>query len=253
MFEARSISVNYGEKTILKNCSIKIKPNALTAVIGKNGSGKSTMLKALCQEITPHSGEIFLDNTPIRNTQLAARRAVFSQHQPISFGYTVRETVAIGRTPYTSISPKENGDIITKSMALTEVEHLAKRDIRLLSGGERQRVHIARVVAQLYDQPAHSSYFFFDEPTNNLDIYHQFQIMIMLRQLADKGFGVCVVAHDLNLISEYADHVIFMNDGEIIAEGKPQHILDEARLSAVYNHNIQVIQHPVKEHQLVVY
>jgi iron complex transport system ATP-binding protein len=256
MYEAHSISLHYGDKEILQNCSLQLKPKQLTAIIGKNGSGKTTMLKALCNELKPTRGYISLDQTNIAaysRQELATRRAVFNQHQAISFGFTVRETVAMGRTPHHKSAAEQNNRVVQKCMELTEVEHLADRDIRRLSGGERQRVHISRVIAQLYDQEPSRSYFFFDEATNNLDIYHQFKMMLILRQLADMGFGVCIVAHDLNLISEYTDHVVFVDQGQIIAEGKPEDILERERLSSVYKHAIQVIKHPVKDHQLIVY
>lgn len=233
MIRLNKVSYKAGKKTLLNNISFKVKKGEMLAIIGANGAGKSTLMKLLSGDQKAHSGGVWFDEHPINNLSsagLATKRAVLSQHNTISVSFSVEEIIMMGRYPHFEVRPKPMDiEIVKTVMAETGVQHLAGRDYSTLSGGEQQRVQLARVIAQIYD--VEGAYLFLDEPTNGLDLLYQQQILTIARQLADKGYGVVAILHDINFASRYADRVLILKEGKILALGTPNEVIN--------THNVQ--------------
>jgi iron complex transport system ATP-binding protein len=179
--------------------------------------------------------------------ELAVRRAVLNQRIEVSFPFTAREVVRMGRAPWTG-TPAEDWDdsVVGEAMAEADVAHLAPRVFNTLSGGERARAGLARVLAQ------EASLLLLDEPTAALDIKHQESVMQLVRDRAARGDGVVVVMHDLGLAAAYADEIAVMSAGCIAAQGPPASVLTSALLSEIYDHPIEVWPHPNQRGVLVI-
>lgn len=257
MIHFNDISVKYQNTQVLFDCSGTIKAGKITAIIGQNGSGKSTLLKTLTGHIRPSKGEIFIANKKLLDyslDELAKKRAIFMQGNSISFPYSVNDVVSLGRSPYfKKIENSNDRRIIKQSLESVDLAHKHDANILTLSGGEQQRVHIARVLSQLIDQEAEKCIYFFDEPTNNLDVFHQFKIMNTLSELKEKGYTIVTVLHDLNLVSEFADEIIAMKDGQIIEHGESKTTLNHSLLSHLYNFRVKTFNHPERKHQMIIY
>ncbi|MCB0278306.1 MAG: heme ABC transporter ATP-binding protein [Calditrichaeota bacterium] len=257
MIEINEISVQIDQKDLVRNCSAQFASSSLTAIVGQNGSGKSTLLKSISGLITPTHGSVRYNGKNLQRfsvDQLALKRAVFSQGNHNSFPFTVEDLVAMGRSPhFKKTVAKTDRYIVDECIDLLELNEIRNRNILTLSGGEQQRAHIARVIAQLYDQDPAESVYIFDEPTNNLDVYYQYKIMHLLADLRNKGFTILVALHDLNLVSEFADQVIVMKNGEIYRHGSADDVLNNSLLSEVYQQTVHLSKHPERNHQLIIY
>jgi len=222
VISAHDISRRLGDRNIPDRVSVEIAPGEVTAIIGPNGAGKSTLLKCLTGATPVDRGEVRLDGRPLGEftlRELACRRAVLSQGAAVTFPFLVTEVVAMGRAPHggngTSFA---DAAIIRQALEYVDAWHLCDRVFPTLSGGERQRVQLARVLAQVWE--TQGAYLFLDEPTSELDLKHQHQVLQLARQLAiEQGMGVCVVMHDLNLVRRYADRAIVLRAGACVAAG----------------------------------
>ena len=259
MIRASHISVQLPSKTkILDDVSFDIKPGVLTVILGKNGAGKSTALKALCGDIPHATGHTFIDEkdqslVPI--DVLAQKRAVVSQKTTLDFGFTVREVVAIGRAPFTGIfHSKKDEEIIADCLIKVDALHLIDRDYPTLSGGEQQRVQFARALAQLWNsiEAKTPSYLLLDEPLASLDVAHQHEMMLILQQICAHNVGVLIVLHDLNLAAQYSDHVLILKHGRIVAEGSPVQVFTDEIISQAFDHPVNVIPHPRIDCPLII-
>ena len=228
MIRAEAISRRLGGRDIPDAVTTAVRPGQVTAIVGPNGAGKSTLLKCLTGALRPDRGAVTLDGRPLDAFSLGAlarRRAVLSQSTPVTFPFKVTEIVAMGRNPHAAGPAKRSGDahaadvaIIRRALDDVDAWHLHDRVFPTLSGGERQRVQLARVLAQVWRQD--DAYLFLDEPTSELDLKHQHQLLALVRTLAlDEGAGVCLVMHDLNLVRRYADRAVLMQDGRAVADG----------------------------------
>lgn len=231
-----------GFKSFASPTTLRFEPG-ITCVVGPNGSGKSTLIKALTGELAA-TGSMLLNNRPIdtlRPWELASTRAVQSQSTTVAFPFTVIEVVRLGHSagPWAA----EPG-IPEAALARLGLDGYAGRYYHELSGGEQQRTQLARVLSQVWHpvfdgQPA---WVFLDEPVSSLDIGHQFVVMDLLAGYARAGGGVITVMHDLNLTAIYADHVVLMKDGAVLARGTPSEVLTDATLSRAYDHPLRVNQ-----------
>jgi iron complex transport system ATP-binding protein len=221
-------------------------------VIGPNGAGKSTLIKILARLLRPQSGKVeyeAVDVSPASEADLARRRAVLSQAIEVAFPLTVREVVMMGRYPHFGGSPGATDEkIVDELMTLFEVMEFSRRDYQTLSGGERQRVNFARVLAQLWrgssapspldgsaSTPPSCRYLFLDEPLTFLDIRHQIAFMKKVRDFAHVPDMVTVgVVHDLNLAARFADHILLLNHGRVVATGTATEVLTTERIRAVF-------------------
>ena len=216
--------------------AISCAPGKLHLIIGPNGAGKSTLIKLLAGSLRPQTGKVEYEGTDIQQAStadLAKRRAVLSQAVEIAFPLTVREVVLMGRYPHFGGRPGPKDEKITDElMEFFDVTEFHDRNYLTLSGGERQRVNFARVLAQLWPAATDTSptpgcrYLFLDEPLTFLDIRHQIEFMKKVRSFANAPDVVTVgVVHDLNLAGRFADEILLLDDGHVVASGEPNEIL----------------------------
>ncbi len=246
----RDVTVAYGDTTILDSIDLDVRDGELLALVGPNGAGKSTLLSVLSGDVRPDRGTVEVDGRDVgswTHVELAMRRAVLLQELTMSFPFTVRQTVEMGRSPWSGHEPEDDDDRrVVESMAATDVTHLAERTFTSLSGGERARAAMARVVAQ------DTRVLLLDEPTSALDIRHQEQVLDLAAECAADGGSVVVVMHDLGLAAAYADRVVILSDGRVRAVGDPDSVLTAPLLSDVYDHPIEVFRHPATGELLVL-
>lgn len=236
--EVRGLGVRYGSRQILTDVDLTVGPGELVALVGPNGAGKSTLLHALSGDVAPSSGGVSLDRRPLsayRPIELARRRSVLTQSNEVSFPFTAREVVEMGRAPWRG-RPEERDDELHIGRAVedAEISGLLDRHVTELSGGERARVAFARVRAQA------CPLILLDEPTASLDIRHQERVVGRLRDHVLDGGAAVLVLHDLDLAAAYAGRVVVLESGRIRADGPPRDALTSELLSEVYRHPIVV-------------
>lgn len=239
-----NVTIGYGSDPVVFDVSLEIKPANLTVLIGPNGCGKSTLLKAMARILPLETGQITLDRKPLHKipTREVARRLAMLPQGPIApEGLTVRELVAQGRFPHQTLLKQwsvADSQAVASAMAATNIEEFADRAISSLSGGQRQRCWIAMVLAQ------ETPIILLDEPTTFLDLKVQVDVMKLLRQIASQGRSLIVVLHELNIASAFADQLIMMREGRIIARGTPHEIMIPERLAEVFDLDAQIIPDP---------
>ena len=242
MIAVKNIHYSAGQVKLLEDVSFEVLPGELLAVIGANGAGKSTLLKLLCKEIPASAGEIYIRQQPINSFKLdhlAKFRAVLTQSNTLSISFKVDELIMMGRYPHFDNNPTATDiEIVRSVMEETGTTAFADRDYNTLSGGEQQRVQLARVIAQIYDQP--QGLLFLDEPTNGLDLLYQQQILVLARNLADRGYCVVSILHDINFASRYADKVLMLKKGKRIAFGKPQDVITCDNIHKAFNIQVRL-------------
>lgn len=248
--ELRGVGVTIAGRRILDGVDLAVRAGELVALIGPNGAGKSTALGVLAGDTAPESGTALIggrDARTVKVGELGRLRAVLLQQKGVSFSYPVREVVAMGRMPWAR-TPQSDDDaaIIADALERTSTAHLADRDVTTLSGGELARVSLARVLAQ------RCPIVLLDEPTDALDLGHQEQVLTLAAELARAGCAVLAVLHDLNLAAAYADRVVLLSDGRVVAEGTPEDVLTADRLADVYAYPVEVIPHPQSGAPLVL-
>ncbi|MEM9705115.1 MAG: heme ABC transporter ATP-binding protein [Pseudomonadota bacterium] len=239
--------VKRGGRAILDSVSLSCAPGQFTALCGPNGAGKTTALSALSGALSLSDGRALLDGAPVSSIppgDLARRRAVVNQSPVLTFPFEVHEVVAMGRAPHRGrTNDVRDAEIIGAALEAVDIVHFAERIITTLSGGERQRAHIARALAQIWDaaQDANGApltrWLLLDEPTAALDLKHQLGLMRLLRRLADDGWGVVAVLHDLHMVRNHADTVILFQDGKIAAAGDAASVLTETSIQEVFDLN----------------
>lgn len=251
----KNLSLNIGTKQILKNINITLSPSEHVVILGANGAGKSTLLKALSGETVQYSGDIKINQQNLKalsSKTLARMRSVMPQEIHLNFPFRIREVVEMGSAPFPP--SLEEAQIVTQCLETFEVQHLQEQLYPSLSGGEKQRVQLARVFCQLSSRKhaLADRYLFLDECSSALDPSHQFHVFEQVRALCKQGIGVLSIVHDLNLAARFADRIILMNKGEVLAEGSPEAVLTPDKLESAYGIETQVIQHPVHDYPLIV-
>ncbi|WP_257295475.1 heme ABC transporter ATP-binding protein [Endozoicomonas sp. YOMI1] len=251
--EVQGISVQIGDRHLLQDINLTLKPGEVVSVLGPNGAGKSTLMKVISGERKPSSGLVLVNG---RNdwplNQQALMLGVLPQSSSLSFPFTGQEVVLLGRIPCAS-HHDENLMITREALNKVDGLHLKDRHYTTLSGGERQRVHMARVLAQIWDEsPYGQRYLLLDEPTSALDPAHQQLTLKMARQEADQGIGVMVIMHDLNLAARYSDRIVILRNGEMAAEGTPHQVLTPETIGQVFDIEVSVSEHPAYHCPLVV-
>jgi len=237
----RDITFRVGHKVLIAEISASFAPGKLHLLVGPNGAGKSTLVKVLARLLRPQTGVVEYDGADVSHAgeaELAKRRAVLSQAIEIAFPLTVREVVMMGRYPLFSGRPGPTDErIVDEVMEHFDVVEFKDRYYQTLSGGERQRVNFARVLAQLWRDDSVDScrYLFLDEPLTFLDIRHQIDFMKRIRSFTAGADVVTVgVVHDLNLAARFADQILMLNGGRIVAGGAPAEVLTTERIEQVF-------------------
>jgi iron complex transport system ATP-binding protein len=230
------------EVTVLQGVNLSTETGKLICILGPNGSGKTTLLRCILGRLKPAQGSILLETKPIHkfSSRALARRMGYVPQQPTStFSIPVREVVLAGRLPHLGmlgLAGQKDLEIAAAAMQMTDTLDFASRTIGELSGGEAQRVMIARAIAQ---QPAIC---LLDEPTSHLDIRNQMLIYGMMQRLAhDWNMGVLCVSHDINLAARFADILVLMRNGKVVATGTPEKVITEDILKETYSVDIELI------------
>ena len=234
----------------VNSASLEIAEGRLTALIGPNGAGKSTLLQLLLGTFHPFGGDVLFKGRDIRawsRRDLALEIAVVPQGEAEPL-FSVREIVGMGR--YARLGPwqRERGediDAITRAMERCDVSAFSDRWLTTLSGGERQRVRLARALAQ--EAPT----LVLDEPTTFLDIRHEMTMFALLRELRAEGATVVIATHNLNLAARFADDLVLMHRGAIVARGTPPEVLTAGRIAAVYEWPVTIVPHESGAPQVV--
>lgn len=233
--ELRDVSLGYGRRTVLEKLNFRVRPGEMVGLIGPNGCGKSTIIRALSRVIAPRSGKILLDGRDISRIPryvLARRLGVVSQAPLLPSAFTAFEIVLMGRNPHLGLFQWEGpGDlaIAWQAMARTATHHLARRRVSELSSGEIQCLLVARVLTQS------TKVILLDEPTANLDISRQVEILDLIKNFClTDSLAVLAAIHDLNLASQYCDRLILVSGGRVYAEGTPGEVITIGNLREVY-------------------
>lgn len=257
MIVTKNLNVKLGHKSVLHDLSVSAKTGEVTAVIGPNGSGKSTLLKAISGELN-YDGSILLNGQEVSATSaqvLAFERGVLPQHTTVSFPFTVDEVVSMGaRSGPFGLTYESDVRIQDEALHHVGLAGFAERSYHELSGGEQQRVQLARVLCQVW-KPVDgevSRWLFLDEPVASLDIQHQLSIMQLSRTYASSGGGVVTIMHDLNLTFMYADKVILLKDGRVLASGLPEEVITDENLLEAFECRLKVSQIPEKNNHFVL-
>ena len=242
MLRANGVTYSIGQKELLSDVTVAFEPGQLNLVIGPNGAGKSTLIKVLARLLRPQFGSVAYDGNDaatMKDIDLAKRRAVLSQAIEVAFPLSTREVVMMGRYPHFGGRPGPIDERITdEMMEFFDVSEFSGRDYQTLSGGERQRVNFARVLAQLWrtdDTKGPCRYLFLDEPLTFLDVGHQIEFMKKVREFAAADDVVTVgVVHDLNLAARFADQIILLDEGQVVAVGTATEVLTVERIREVF-------------------
>ena len=229
------------DHTILHDVAVHVAAGELVGVLGPNGSGKSSLLRCIYRALKPDAGNIALDGDNVWDLdakEAARRTATVLQETPGEFEFVVWEMVLMGRTPHKGMferESEEDQDLVENALAQVGMLSFADRSFATLSGGEKQRVLIARALAQ------QARFLILDEPTNHLDVRYQLEILDLVRGL---GVTTFTALHDLNLAATYCDRLYIMAEGEIVAAGTPEDVLQPALLRQVFGVEAEVQVHP---------
>jgi len=236
MLEVQNISINYGICAVVRDVSFTLCPGKIIALLGANGAGKTTLLKALNGSLPVAAGAIRLNKEPLGSfsrREIAQRIAVVAQETETKFPVSVLEFVLAGRFAHGTAfgwETEKDRQIAIDCLRLSDLTNYGARQMNQLSGGERQRVVLARSLA------TQAKILLLDEPTANLDLSHQASMFRLVRERClSENASAIVITHDLNLASEFADEIILLKNGAILAEGAPENVLTEENLNEVFN------------------
>lgn len=245
LFELDHASFSVGQRVLLEPLTLALPTRNVIGLIGHNGSGKSTLIKLLARQQTPTGGLISFEGKRLeewRDRPFARKVAYLPQQTPAAAGMLVGELVALGRYPWHGALGRfgvEDRKMVEEAMELTDVAIYRDRAVDTLSGGERQRVWLAMLVAQNPDC------LLLDEPTSALDIAHQIEVLSLVRRLTEeRGLGVILVLHDVNMAARFCDEILALHSGTLIARGRPEEILTPDQLQAIYGTRMGVMRHP---------
>ena len=239
--EARKVNFSYnGGSLVLDDVNIELNEGEILALVGPNGSGKSTLLKCLADFHRPKKGVVRVDERDIDDYTLnekAKKIGYVPQIENISFPSTVFDTILMGRKPYISWKPsKKDKKIVSDLIERMELTEFAMRDINELSGGQRQKVFVARALAQ------HPEIMLLDEPTSNLDLKHQLEVLNIIKEQTKRGISSIIAIHDLNMAIRYSDRIVMLKKGKVFASGGME-VVNQENIRDVYEVKVHVGDH----------
>lgn len=241
-------------KVILNEINFALDCNEIVALVGPNGAGKSSLFNLICGDVLGQ-GEVLIEGVCRQRWSgfmLAEKMAVLPQSSQLNFPFRAHEVVNIGRMNK-SVHHNENDAVVSQVMEMFDIAYKANAVYTCLSGGEKQRVQLARVVAQIWEPPVQGGrYLLLDEPTAALDLFHQHQLLQQLQLLREHQVGCFVILHDLNLAARYADRIMVLDQGRLVAQGKPHEVLSAPLLHDVFRLDAQVIGHPQHGHPVII-
>ena len=233
IIDVENLTIKYGKKVVLKNVSFTLPKETFLTIIGKNGSGKSSLIKAI-MNLVKYKGNISIDGNStakINKKEMAKKVAYVPQFISSSEDVTVYDYISFGRFPYTTAGflSKKDKKIIESIMKKLQILDLKDDFISNLSGGQKQKVSIAAAIVQ------DTELIILDEPTNNLDIYNQYELLEILHYLHEQGKTIVLIAHDINHAIKYSDKVLILNDKKIYSYGSPHKLITEKSIKDVLN------------------
>lgn len=246
LFALEDVSFAVESRTLLQPLTFSLPARRVIGLIGHNGSGKSTLLKLLARQQPASGGTIRFEGRRLaawKDRAFARKVAYLPQQPPPAAGMLVKELVALGRYPWHGALGRfgqSDRDKVAEAIERTGIASFADRLVDTLSGGERQRVWLAMLVAQ------DAGYLLLDEPISALDIAHQVEVLDLVHHLArEKGLGVVVVLHDVNMAARFCDEIVALHSGRLIARGTPAELMHPERLEAIYGLPLGILPHPV--------
>lgn len=234
---AKQLGYEQGQTKLLSNISFGVDEPQLVGIIGPNGAGKSTLLKLLSGYYEPSGGQVLLNDQnvhQIESNQRARQVSYLPQSNRIEFPYQVQELVGLGLLHARLSGKKAIERAIDGALSALDILHLKHRSIADLSGGEQQLVHLARILLQ--DTPV----VLLDEPGASLDIGHEAQLMNLLHRLTTQDKTVLVALHNLNTAAEFCHRLLFVREGELLADGTPAEVLTQSRIESIYPDGVLV-------------
>lgn len=250
---AAGVCADYGGASILSDLDLTIPPGKITAIVGANACGKSTLLRTLSRLLTPKAGQVLLDGKSIhtQSPRAVAQKMGLLPQSPIApDGITVVDLVSRGRHPHQGIFARwgvKDDEAVASALEATRTAELAHRSVDELSGGQRQRAWIAMALAQETDL------LLLDEPTTFLDIAHQVEVLDLLTDLnRQRGTTIVMVLHDLNLAARYADLLVAMTDGRIHGQGDANSVLTRDMVRDVFKLDSQILRDPVSGRSMML-
>ncbi|MET8306712.1 ABC transporter ATP-binding protein [Micromonospora sp. NPDC005173] len=248
-----SLMLGYKDRVVIESLDLVVPPGKITAIVGANACGKSTLLRSMSRLLAPRAGHVLLDGKQVHRLpakQLARTLGLLPQSPTAPEGITVADLVGRGRNPHQRVLSRwsrEDDAAVAAALDATQTADLADRSVDELSGGQRQRVWIAMALAQQTDL------LLLDEPTTFLDVSHQVEVLDLLTDLnLTRGTTIVMVLHDLNLAARYADHLIALAAGKLHAAGEPAQVLTQECVRAVFGLESQVIIDPTSEKPLML-
>lgn len=239
---ARSLRLTYGRREVIHGLDFALHPGEVVALLGPNGSGKSTLLRGLARLLRPSAGVVELDGRSLAAwpaARFARRVALLAQTHEAVEDLTVRELVAMGRHPhqgFLALTSAADRAAIEAALAQTDLTPLADRRVRELSGGEAQRAWFALALAQQPD------FLLLDEPTAYLDLAHQLTVLELVRRLnAARGLTVAMALHDLGQAARYADRLVVLKDGRVLADGAPADVLTPDIIGSAFGVAVEIV------------
>ncbi|MFB4306830.1 ABC transporter ATP-binding protein [Actinomadura sp. GTD37] len=250
---AERLTLGYGDRSVIDSLDLAVPPGGMTAIVGANACGKSTLLRSLSRLLAPRAGRVVLDGREVHRTpakELARTLGLLPQSPIAPEGITVLDLVCRGRHPHQGVFSRwkaADDAAVAAALEATRTADLADRAVDELSGGQRQRVWIAMALAQQTDL------LLLDEPTTFLDASHQIEVLDLLTDLnRTRGTTIVMVLHDLNLAARYADHLIALAGGRVHASGAPAGVLTEDVVRAVFELESRIIEDPVSGRPLML-
>ncbi|GAB5492667.1 MAG: ABC transporter ATP-binding protein [Phototrophicaceae bacterium] len=248
MINIDTLSLSYDNKTVIVHeLDLTIEAGTITALVGSNGCGKSTLLRGISRLLKPRTGHVHIDGQDVHQMKakdLAKQLGILPQSPSAPEGLTVHELVAQGRYPHQSWLKQwsqEDEQIVQEALSITNLTMFEDRPVDTLSGGQRQRAWIAMALAQQTD------ILLLDEPTTYLDLAYQIDVLDLLQDLNEKGRTIILVLHDLNQAARYADLIVALRGGQIVAQGTPQQVMTSQNVLQVFGLHSQIVPDPITD------